>query len=501
MSLNERLVEYVRACFTGLWIESHEHEDALAEITGLCRQENWPLAVWDIERGLNGAGDSANATGRATAADPLAAIRALSALATPESAALLVLVNFHRFLGSPEIVQALVHAIQQGKRQRTFVAVLAPVVQIPVELEKLLVVLEHELPGRPQLEAIARSIATEPDELPADGLNAVLDAAAGLTRYEAEGAFSLSIIRHGRLEPAAIWEIKTAALKQSGLLTLHRGTEKFSDLGGLEALKAFCTRALRRRDDSSHGRASDAVRPRGTLLLSPPGCGKSAFAKALGNELNRPTLVLDVGSLLGSLVGQSEANVRRALAIADAMAPCVLFVDEIDKALAGVQSSGQTDSGVGARLFGHLLTWLNDHSSDVFVMATCNDISRLPPEFTRAERFDGVFFVDLPDRRQRDAIWKIALARFGLSAKQTRPVDADWTGAEITACCRLAALLEVSLIEAAHNIVPIAKSNCEAVDRLRQWADGRCLSADNPGVFRGRRSGRGQTVGPEPSKN
>ena len=122
------------------------------------------------------------------------------------------------------------------------------------------------------------------------------------------------------------------------------------------------------------------------------------MCKALGNEVNRPTLRLDVGALKGSLVGETERNVRRALAIAEAMAPCVLFVDEIDKGLSGVAASGQTDSGVSARLFGTLLTWLSDHESDVFVVATANDVTRLPPEFTRAERFDGVFFIDLPSR-------------------------------------------------------------------------------------------------------
>ena len=143
MSLAERLSEYVRACFTGLWIETHEHEDALAEMAALCRQENWRLAVWDIDRGLQLAGQEAEAAG----SDPLAAIRALGTLAAPDSTALLVLVNFHRFLNSAEIVQALARQISLGKQQRTFVVVLSPVVQIPIELEKLFVVIEHELPG------------------------------------------------------------------------------------------------------------------------------------------------------------------------------------------------------------------------------------------------------------------------------------------------------------------------------------------------------------------
>jgi hypothetical protein len=479
MKLSDRLCEYIRACFTGLWIQSHEHQDALLEIAQLCRQESWRLVTWDIDAGLSVAAAEGDNSAQAGTNDPLAAIRALNAMASPDSSALLVLVNFHRFLQSAEIVQALARQIASGKQNRTFVLVVAPIVQIPPELERQIVVIEHDLPDREQLEQIVRGIATEEDELPKDdGLATVLDAAAGLTRFEAENAFSLSLVRHGRVAPDAVWELKCQALKKSGLLTLHRGQDSFADLGGLENLKAFCLRALRR--PTAPG---SSVRPRGVLLLSPPGCGKSAFAKALGNEVGRPTLVLDIGSLMGSLVGQTEQQTRQALKIVDAMAPCVLFADELEKGLSGAASSGQTDSGVSARLFGSLLTWLNDHESDVMFVGTCNDISKLPPEFSRAERFDGVFFVDLPGPGERDAIWRLYLDRFGLDARQARPDDADWTGAEIKSCCRLAALLDVPLVAAAQNVVPVARTSAEAVERLRSWAARRCLSADKPGIY------------------
>ena len=475
MSLSQRLTEYIFACFTGLWIESHEHEDALREIAQMCHDQNWRLATFDLERGLQipGGQQPADAGG----SDPLAAIRAINALATPEGSAILCLVNFHRFLQSPEIVQALVQQITSGKQNRTFVVILSPAVQVPLELEKLFVVITHDMPGREQLEDIARGIATEDGELPeGDHLQTVLDAAAGLTRYEAEGAFSLSLVRHGRIEPQAVWELKAGMLKKSGLLQLHRGGERFADLGGLDALKSFCLRALRQRSDPNPHK-----RPRGVMLLGVPGSGKSAMAKALGNETGRPTLAMDVGTLLGSLVGQSESNIRQALKIADAMAPSILFVDEVEKALAGVASSGQTDSGVSARLFGNFLTWLNDHESDVFVVATCNDISKLPPEFSRAERFDGIFFLDLPSVQQKRVIWNLYLEMFELDPQQPRPVDADWTGAEVRSCCRLAALLDVPLVEAAKNVVPVATTAAESVQRLRNWASGRCLNADSPG--------------------
>jgi len=476
MTLAHQLREYVRACFTGLWIQSHEHEDALLEIAQLCREEQWRWAVWDIERGLNVQGTE---SGDQAAADPLAAIQALPALAGPEGTALLVLVNFHRFLQSAEVVQAVARQINQGKQQRTFLVVLSPVVNIPVELEKQIVVLEHALPNRQQLEELARSIACEPGDLPTPGdFQRVLDASSGLTRFEAEGAFSLSLVRRSQLEPETLWEIKAQTLKKSGLLTLHRGQETFAGLGGLESLKAFCLRAMRKQ-----GTSQPHLRPRGVLLLSPPGCGKSQFARALGHETQRPTLILDIGALMNSLVGETERNVRQALRMVDAMAPCILFCDEIEKHLSGVSQSGRTDSGVSARMFGSLLTWLSDRTSDVFFIATANNIAALPPELSRAERLDAVYYLDLPGAAQREQIWQIYLELFGLDKAQARPDDSLWTGAEIRAACRLAALLDVPLTAAAQNVVPVAHTSAESVQQLRQWASGRCLSADQPGIY------------------
>jgi hypothetical protein len=476
MLLGERLKELISACFTGIWVQSHEHDDALLEIARLCHDENWSLASWDISQGLTvaGAASPANENGQ----DPLAALRALPTIGESSTSTILVLKNFHRFLQSAEVVQTMARQLAAGKQSRAFLIVLSPVVQIPIELEKLFIVVEHELPSRSQLEELARGVATEAEELPSGPqLDAVLDAAGGLTRHEAEAAFSLSLVRHGRLTPDALWEIKSGMLKKSGLLQLHRGQESFDELGGLDALKTFCRRALRlgaRRGD---------VRPLGVLLLGVPGTGKSALAKALGNEMSRPTLTLDVGSLMAGIVGETERNIRQALRIVDAMAPCILFLDEVEKGLSGAASSGQTDSGVTARLFGTFLTWLNDHLSDVYTIATCNDISKLPPEFSRSERFDAIYFLDLPGRDEKRAIWQLYLRRFELEAAQALPDDTSWTGAEVRACCRLSALLDVPLTDAARNIVPVAVTAAESVERLRNWASGRCLDAAQTGVY------------------
>jgi hypothetical protein len=454
-------------------VQTHEPDEAEREIVQQARKKQWKIATWDVANGLRLPG-ATGTSAEASAGDPLAALKALSAMADAKGTTLLLLHNFHRFLASAEVVQTVFAQLVVGKQQRTFIVVLSPIVQIPVELEKLFVVLEQPLPDREQLERIARELTSDhPDDLPqGNDLQRILDAAAGLTRYEAEGAFALSLARHNAMRPEVIWDLKAQTLRKSNLLRLHRGKEAFESLGGLANLKSFCSRALQ---------PNKKVKPRGLLLLGVPGSGKSCFARALGNETGRPTLVLDMGALYGSLVGSTEQNVRQALRIADAMSPCLLFCDELDKGLAGV--GGQGDSGVSTRLFGTLLTWLAEHESDVFFIGTANNISMLPPEFTRAERLDGVFFLDVPNVAERDQIWKMYRAEFDIPEAQMRPDDTSWTGAEIRSCCRLAALLDVTLHQAAQHVVPVAVTAAEAMEKLKTWASGRCLDASSPGIY------------------
>lgn len=479
MSLMTQLNDYINAAFSGLWVTTVEPDEAERELVEAALQRSWALVVWDIARGLR---FPANAPASVPQVDdPLAVLKSLPSLA-PESrptnaiesgqTTLLVLPNFHRFLNSPEVVQTLFEQLVAGKQRRTFVVVLSPVVSLPVELERAFVIVDHELPSQEQLGQIARDVVGDHPQPLDRTWRSLLEAAAGLTRAEAEGAFALSLARHDELRPEVIWDLKAQTLRKQNLLTLHRGREDFASLGGLAALKDFCRRALQ------PGRA---VKPRGALLLSPPGCGKSAFCRALGNETGRPVLTLDIGNLMGGLVGDTERNSRQALKIADAMSPCILFVDELEKGLSGVGGAG--DSGVSTRLFGTLLTWLADHTSDVFFIGTANDISRLPPEFTRAERLDALFFLDLPAASERRTIWQLYRSQYDIAASQPIPTDTDWTGAEIKSCCRLSALLDVPLIEAARNVVPVAQTAAESVAKLRQWASGRCLSADHTGLY------------------
>jgi hypothetical protein len=335
--LSNRVKELVAGCFTAIWIESQEPQEAILELGQLCRDQEWRFATWNIDQGMRAGGNESPVE---EAGDPLAAVKAAQALGGTETS-ILVLENFHRFMKSIEIIQAMVSQIHAGKQTRSILVVLAPTVDLEPELEKQFVIVEHEMPSREQLKEIAEGIGTGEGELPeGNQLEQVLDASGGLTRGEAESAYSLSLVRHGRIQPETIWELKSQMLKKSGLLDLYRGDADFESLGGMAALKSFCKRAL--------SRSTKKVRPRGVMLLSPPGCGKSQFCKALGSETGRPVIILDVGSLMGSLVGQTEQRTRQALQIIDAMQPAIVMLDEIDKAFAGVSGSGQSDSGVSA---------------------------------------------------------------------------------------------------------------------------------------------------------
>jgi hypothetical protein len=264
MTLAERLRELVRAAFSGIYVHSFEHQDAIQELAQLCRQEGWSLATWDVDRGLALAGPATDATAAVQAADPLAAIRSLGALATPEGTALLVLRNFHRFLNSAEVVQALDTQIHRGKQARTFVVILAPVVQIPVELEKQLVLVDHDLPDRGQLEAIARSLATEPGELPEgtawtpSSTRRGPDAHGGRERPEprpgpprAAGARRPLGHQGGRSRSPACWTC-TGAARRSPTWAAWRRSRR--------SAPAPCARG-----------GSPTARPRGVLLLGVPG--------------------------------------------------------------------------------------------------------------------------------------------------------------------------------------------------------------------------------------
>ncbi len=490
MKLTDQLTDYVNAAFSGLWICSREPDEAEREIIQHAREQHWKIAVWDIAQGLRLPTSPGTFRGDAGPGDPLAVLRALPSLAERNGTALLLLHNFHRYFSNPEVIKTTFAQLVAGKQQRTFIVVLAPVVTIPVELEKLFVVLDHPLPDREQLLRIARELTSDsPEDLPqGDDLPRVLDAAAGLTRYEAEGAFALSLTRHNAIRPDVLWELKAQALSKSGLCSLYRGEQRsFASLRGVDNIRHLTAQLLR---------PDCPVPPKGWLFIGPPNSGKTTVAKAIAADNGMPLILGDLPSLKAKHVGESEGRVRQFIALCEAMAPCCVLLDEVEDALAGATADQSGDSGVSRDQLSTILKWRSESKAKVFLIATCNEPQSLlrvkQGALFRDGRFDGIVFFDLPDREAKDGMWTIYREVYRIAPTEANPPDDGWTPGNIEVCCQRAVQYQLSLAEAARYVRP---TTAEDIERLREWASGRCLDAARPGIFQ-----RGTEVAARPSR-
>lgn len=376
---------------------------------------------------------------------------------------------------------------------------------LPLELEKEMPLLDLPLPDEPTLKSILQRVAYERFELEPsqvqDSLR-VLEAAKGLTAMEAEVAFAKAIAKKGRITEEEINLInaeKRQIIRKSGILEFFQPAEDMSDVGGLESLKGW----FADRQDSFGQDAKDygLTPPKGALLLGIPGCGKSLTAKAVASQWRFPLLRFDLGKVFGGLVGESERNIRTALKTAAAVAPCILWIDEIEKGLSGSQSSGSTDGGTAARVFGTFLTWMQEKQEPVFVLATSNNIEALPPEMLRKGRFDEIFFVDLPTPKIREEIFSIHIRRntgstdmgaFNLS--ELAEITRGFSGAEIEQAVKdgmfsafsdgRRPLHQNDIRRAVEATYPLSQTMGEDLDRLRSWAAARArmASTDRPEV-------------------
>ena len=326
-----------------------------------------------------------------------------------------------------------------------------------------------------------------------------MQAALGLTLGEAENVFAKIIVQEQRLSGDHVNEVfaeKQQIIRKSGLLEYYSANEDFSNVGGLAVLKDWLNkRAVAFTDEA---RAFGLPSPKGILLLGVQGCGKSLCAKAVSRLWHLPLLRFDMGRMFGSLVGSSEENVRRAIAVAESVAPAVLWVDEIDKAFVGSQSSGATDGGTTARVFGTFLTWLSEKNTAVFVVATANDVSQLPPELLRKGRLDEIFYVDLPSEEERLEIFRIHIVKRRRDPKDFDletlvAASPDFSGAEIEEAI-ISALYDAfyqkqeltteHILTTLNQTVPLAKTMSEKVSSQRNWAVGRARNASVPQLMK-----------------
>jgi SpoVK/Ycf46/Vps4 family AAA+-type ATPase len=379
------------------------------------------------------------------------------------------------------------------------VFLISPLLQIPPELDKEVAVVEYPLPELAEIDQILARVSkmVAGTAVPAGSEREhIVEAALGLTADEAENVFAKSLVQTGgQFDIDVILSEKERIVRKSGVLEFFRTHEQLDNIGGLDLLKSWLNK--RQTAFSEEARAFGLPRPKGILMIGVPGGGKSLTAKAVGAAWRLPLLRLDVGKIFAGIVGSSEENMRRAIQMAEAVAPSILWVDELEKGFSGTGSSNNSDGGTAARVFGSFITWLQEKTSPVFVIATANNVDELPPEMMRKGRFDEIFFVDLPSLPERKEIVGIHLKRRG---RDPAGFDLDFlaqksdgmTGAEIEQAV-VSALFDVYSKDGAQGVlqtagvahslqetVPLSKTMKEKIATLRNWCKTRARPASSP---------------------
>lgn len=511
-SFRDNLGLFFKARFPVLYVESFEELRVVAEVAAVAAdaarvRTPRSIVTWSSTEGLVSA-DGATQSGTT---DPG---KALDWIIKQDEPAVYIFRDLHGHLGDgqrpadPALVRRLrdvAAAFQSGASARVLVLV-APVLRIPPDLEKVITLVDFPLPGETEIRTLLDNmvevnatggrIRVDVDDL---GRERLAKAALGLTLHEAENAFARAMVNDGVLsddDVNVVLDEKRQAIRKSGLLEFVHVDIDLADVGGLQNLKRW----LEKRNNSWMAEAAEygLPAPKGVLMTGVPGCGKSLTAKAIASAWGLPLLRLDIGKIFAGLVGSSEQNMRNAIRSAEATAPCVLWIDEIEKGFSGV-SGGGGDSGTSARVFGSFLTWMQEKTSPVFVIATANNIGSLPPEFLRKGRFDEIFFVDLPTHPERQDIWQLHIAKrltnekvasgLTLTDALTERLSADsegYSGAEIEqavvaglfdAFADRRPLVEEDLARAIRNMVPLSITQSEQVSAIREWAAIRAVAA------------------------
>lgn len=492
--------DLIRARYSLIWITSPEENRVEEALKRLCMEREMRLEVWSITEGFK---TVANGQGTRDVKDPM---KAIDHVLRAEGRALFVLRDFHPFLKEPAVVRRLRDAATELRKTKKSLLVLSPVTKVPPELEKSIsAVLDWDLPNRAEIEAAARKVlpslpAAAQQQLESDSqlMERVIEGALGLTLVEAENVFAKSAVRSHTFDLETILEEKKQIIRKSGLLEYYEHREEFSDVGGMEVLKDWLVK--RRNAFGTRARDFGLPLPKGILLIGVPGTGKSLTAKAVGALWQMPLLRLDVGKIFAGLVGSSEENIRSVIKTAEAIAPAILWIDELEKGFSGTASSGQTDGGTTSRVFGTFITWLQEKTTPVFVIATANNVHQLPPELLRKGRFDEIFFCDLPDREDRQQILDIHIRKKNRDPGQfdmdkLLEATVDFSGAELEQAV-VAALYDAfdtgndltteGLLHTLKDLVPLAITMREMIDSMREWARtrARMASARNRGPAR-----------------
>ena len=473
-------------------VESYEEERVEALLQRIAAKLLIPLFVWSVTQGLerSGAGSPIYDT-----KEPL---KALANVAAIQDEGIYLFKDLHRSWGEAAVVrklQELARSFARGRRALIFVA---PHVTLPPELEKLTAIYRLDLPADQDLRHLVQKVIKDLSrqhkvrvELSAEEFDRLVEGMKGLTLFEAERALFKAVLRDHALtreDLSVILETKKVLLEKEGVLEYLPAEEGMGAIGGLENLKGWL--AKRKKAYTAEAKRFGLSPPKGIMLLGVQGCGKTMAAKAVAEEWGLPLLKMEPGRLYEKFVGESEKNLEKALRMAERMAPCVLMIDEIEKGLA-YTGSADADAGLSKRIFGRLLGWLQERKAPVFVVATCNEITALPPELMRKGRFDELFFIDLPGPKERQDIFALHLKKrkrdpgaFDLDA--LAEASAGFSGAEIEQAVVSALYNAFSLgteLDTAHLLEELKATTALSVTRreevgaLRAWARGRTVPA------------------------
>jgi ATP-dependent 26S proteasome regulatory subunit len=489
MAVAEELEILIRAKYPIINLVSWEERRVEEALRRVAKTLNRNLHTWTVTRGIDPPLIRPGTPQAPRASALPGELEALAQIYEAPEYTIFLLKDFHPYMKDFRVIRLLRDLAARLRGRAQTVVLLGPSLTLPTDLEKDITVLDFGLPDAKEIRATLEKVLVAIQNTP--GLSAELTpeqkellvlSAQGLTLDEIESVFARSLVEHKRLDVDVVLQEKQQLIRKSGLLEYFPAEAQLGDVGGMDLLKVWLTE--RTDSFSERARAFGLPSPKGVLLLGVQGCGKSLLAKAVSAHWNLPMLRLDVGRIFGSLVGQSEDNIRRAIAVSESVAPCVLWADELEKGFGGVGSSGASDGGTTARVFATFLTWMQEKTAPVFLIATANNVSALPPEMLRKGRFDEIFFVDLPSRREREHIWTIHIGK-----RNRNPATFDvaelaershgFSGAEIEqavvgglylAFSKSRDLVQEDLIAQINQTVPLSVMMREEIDALREWA-------------------------------
>ena len=431
--------------------------------------------------------------------------QALGNLESISVEAVFILKDFHRHMEDPVVVRRLRDVGQKFSTNRKTVVITAPALTVPPELSSLVEFLELPLPDKARLHEIVddvwkrvSSTRTLRRTIDASGVDAVINNLRGLTEEEADRAISQALVTRYGLVPETVTDVLAAKkdlLQHSGMLDFVEASENMTTVGGLENLKSWL--AQRRGSWEDSARQFGLEPARGVIILGVQGCGKSLCARSIAGEWKLPLVRFDTAAIYDKFIGETEKRIQKVFRVAEGLAPCVLWIDELEKVFAGSgPDSASVDAGVSSRILASFLSWMQDRRAPVFVAATCNNVTALPPELIRKGRFDELFFVDLPNQSERKQIFSIQLSK-----RKRNPLDFDldgiaaaargFSGAEIDAAVQSALYVAYSskqnlttqiLLDVLGKTVPLSTTRAEEIQAQRNWARERAVPASNPDV-------------------